>query len=484
MKRLKYMAGAALVAMAISSCDEDTMTIGQSLTNQSDELELASQSFNVSTRTLVADSVFSLTASNFLGQIRDPETGTIVKSQFTTQFHLLESTYISPETKIVGRYNGRASADSCELVLYLSSPFKSKDSLTAMKMRVTEMATPMEEGFRYYSNYDPTAAGMLRVGGINKSKMFSYKNLAQTDSARSSKNYMENIRVMLNEPYTATNGTTYNNYGTYLIQQYYDHPEYFRNSYSFTHNLCPGFFFQIVDGLGFYAEVSNIGLRTYYTVQGDTAVKHAALTLAGTPEVLQTSHIYNDNAALKAMAQETDHTYLKTPAGLFTEVTLPVEQIKTGHETDSLIGANITFQKLNFQSMDDRMLGIPQRLLMVPKDSLKNFFESSKVPDNELSYYTTYESMTGTYTFNNVANLVTSLWEAYRRGVAADPSWTTKHPNWNKMVLVPVSYNTSSAMSTITNVQHDMSLTSIRLVGGSANPYDPIQIKVVYARFH
>ena len=60
MNKLMYMASVAMAAMAICSCDEDTATIGQSLTNSSDELDITSTTFEVGTRTIIADSVISV----------------------------------------------------------------------------------------------------------------------------------------------------------------------------------------------------------------------------------------------------------------------------------------------------------------------------------------------------------------------------------------------------------------------------------------
>lgn len=483
MRIIKYMATVVVAAMAISSCDEDTMTIGQSLTNNSDKLDIQSESFVVHTRTIVADSVFATAGTCYLGQIKDPETGANVKSGFTTQFHVLENTYISPEDRIIGRYNGRASADSCMLILYLSSPFRSSDSLSAIKMTMEELDRPLSESVRYYSNYDPVAHGFIREGGLKKSKMFSFRNTTDTDSARASSTYLENICISLNQPYTDKQGNTYNNYGTYLIHQYYDHPENYRNSYTFSRNVCPGFFFNITDGLGFHAQVTDIGLRTYYTVKTDSTDLHAALTLAGTNEVLQTTFVKNDAEAIRAMAAETQYTYLKTPAGLFTEVTLPVDDIKSAHENDSLIAAEIVFQRLNNQSFDSRLLNIPATLLMVQKDSLYSYFEKSNVPDSKTSYYASFSSSANTYKFTNISNLITELWRIKKEGLQQNPNWVAEHPDWNKMVLVPITYSMSNSSSTLTNVQHDMSLTSTRLVGGPDNANSPVKLSVIYANF-
>lgn len=487
------MAAAALVLVAISSCDEDALNIGQTLTDENDKLEVGTASFQVTTRTIMADSVLSLASDCYFGRVRDPETNADVTSEFTTQFHLLENTHIWPENKILSRYDGHIAADSCDIVLYLGAPFRSTDSLVAMKLRVSEMSTPLEEGQRYYSNFNPSKAGMLRQGGLSKSQMFSYLSLTGYEEVNTNDDRADLIRITLNDPYTAYDGITYNNYGTFLLRQYFDHPEYYRNSYVFTHQLCPGFLFQITDGLGFHAKVTNIGLRTYYTVQGDTAVSSTRMVLAGTSEVLQTTQVINDAQALKQLAAETQHTYLKTPAGLFTEVTLPVKEVKQGHENDSLLAAKVSFQRLNNQSTNERMLGIPQTLLMVQKDSLHNFFERRAVPDNITSYISGYNNPaptnTGTvvnnntYTFNNLSSLITYLWRQRQQGMKNDPQWEAKHPDWNKMVLVPIMFTTSNNSSSVTAVRHDMSLTSTRLVGGADNPYDPIQLSVVYAKF-
>lgn len=484
LKTLNVMAAAALMQVAISSCENDDLNIGQSLTSESDKLTVTTASYDVTTRTILADSVLSLAADCYFGRVRDPETGADVTSEFTTQFHILEEMYVSPEKDVIGKNaEGRAVADSCDLVLYLDSPSSQDDGLIAMKMRTSELATPLEEGQRYYSNFSPAKAGIIRQGGISKGSVFSYNNLGETDTERSSKSYIPAIRIALNQPYTAPDGKQYENYGTYIMRQYYDHPEYFRNSYLFTHNVCPGFYFQITDGLGFHSKVSNIGLRLFYRAQGDTSIVNGRLVLAGTREVLQTTHITNDENALKAMAAETQHTYLKTPAGLFTEVTLPVSDIKLGHDGDSLLSAKLTFQRLNYQSSDSRLLGLPSALLLVQKDSLKNYFENGNVPDNIKSYYTTATTTDNTYTFNNLSSLVTTLWQMRTQGMKSDPNWEANHPNWNKMVLVPITYTTTTSSTTPTSIHHDMSLTSTRLVGGPDNPNEPIRISIVYAKF-
>lgn len=482
MSELSYMAGAAIVAMAISSCDEDTLVIGNSITNESDKLEITTCSFQASSKTIKADSVLALATECYLGKVKDPETESVVTSEFSTQFHALENMILADEKYIVNKdADGRAQVDSCDLILFLGTPYKN-DSLMVTKLLVSELETPIEGGKKFYSNYDPTQLIRKKEnGGISIGHSFTFQNRTDIDSTRNSKKYQNNIRIPLNQPYTAKDGKTYSNYGTYVLRQYYDNRSNFTNTYRFIHNVCPGFFFQITDGLGFHSQVSNIGLRLYYNVvKPDTAYKAAAV-FAGTKEVLQCVKITNDKQAIEKLAQETSHTYLKSPAGLFTEVTLPVAEIKKGHEADSLLATNITFQRLNNESFDKRMFSAPKSILMLQKDSLYSFFEKNKLPDNRTSYISLLTSNTNVYNFQNISALISQLWKIRQEGLATDPNWEAKHQDWNKVVLVPVSYATSSTSSTtITKVEHDMALESTKLVGGEGSP---IKVSIVYGKF-
>jgi hypothetical protein len=125
---------------------------------------------------------------------------------------------------------------------------------------------------------------------------------------------------------------------------------------------------------------------------------------------------------------------------------------------------------------------IPKSLLMIQKDSLYKFFENAKVADSKTSFITTYSSTYNTYTFSNISGLVTSLYNMKTKGLATDPNWVSKHPEWNKVVIVPVTttYNSSSEL---TKVVHNMALTSTKLVGGTKNSGDPIKISVIYSKF-
>lgn len=485
--KAKHIAVIALIAIA-TACSDDTLNIGNTLIAENDKLEVTAATYNAQSRTIIADSVLSRSNICYFGRIIDPETDAAVTSEFMTQFHILETIQLYSDDKIISREDGMAVADSCRIELYFNNPSTACDTLAPMKLRVYELSKPMDEAEVYYSNYDPIERGYIRTGGLTTDKMFSYSDqtiVGERKSSASDYSYSNYIYIPLNMPYTDREGVTYKNYGTYIIQQYQRHPEYFKNAYQFIHNVCPGFYFQILDGYGFYTQVPDMALRFYYTVNNNDSVFATNIALAGTEEVLQTTKIANDNEAIRQLAADNSCTYIKSPAGLFTEVTMPVDEIKAGHENDSLLAAKVSFMRINNKEQSKYSLGVPTNLLLLPKDSLYSFFEHKSLNDNKTTFYTTFSSSANAYTFNNISSLITAMYNRRRQGMQADSRWEENHPNWNKVVLVPVTLTTVAINSSTltTDLAHDMSITSTKLAGGSNNANSPIEISVVYGQF-
>lgn len=480
-----------MAIMALSACNNDDLNIGSSLTSDADKLDVAAATFPVTTRTVTVDSVIARTNNCYFGRVIDPETGAYITSDFMSQFHILEDFSLVDEDSIVSKEKGAVIADSCELLIYLSTASSFSDSLAAMKMRASELGRPVEEGQDYYSNFDPVKQGYLRADGLQKSKLFTWTDLTISASERADDDYVNHIRIPLNEPYTDKDGKPYKNYGSYILQQYYAHPEYYRNSDAFIRNVCPGFFYEITDGVGFHSQVPYTGLRIYYRAIVDDSVYNTNTTLAGTSEVLQTIRITNEKEKLDSLARVMNTcTYLKSPAGLFTEVTLPIDDIMQDHDGDSLLAADLAFQRLNNEVKDNSALTIPKNVLLICRDSVDNFFADEALADNVTSFTTTYGTGTkNLYSFTNLSALVTHLWQLKTNGLKRDPQWTADHPNWNKMLLIPIHLDqvTTTSVYGVSNtttigIQHDLNITSTRLVGGSQSS-QPIELKVAFGKF-
>lgn len=487
MKILRLLTVLVIAALTFAACDDTTEGIGGSITNKIDNINISNSAFNVTTKSIVADSVLSRNNTGLIGKMKDPETGNYVKGDYMTQLSVLPTFSVDTLDYIKQANNGSIEADSCYLLVSYNASYG--DTIAPMKVTAYEMTRPMSENKEYYSNYDAFKEGWVSE---NNQHWSSNYNLSNTSDVK-------NFKIYLNKKYKK-DGKTYKNYGSYIMQTYAEHPEYFKTNYKFLHYVCPGFYIKNVGGTGNMAKIWNTELIFYWTRKktinkDSTAVSIGYNRFDGTEEVLQLNKIENDTENLKKLASKDQEkcTYLKSPAGIFTEVTLPIEDIMKGHEKDTLNTATISFPRLNNENEDNPYnFATPSTILMVQKDSLKSFFEKSKLADSRTSYTASYSS-TGTYknayTFQNIANLVSAMYKNKGKG-----------ENWNKVVLVPVNVITTTQGYTtvISKINHDMSLASTRLIVGTDDPdkdyttdektgkkvaSGPIRIKVIYSKF-
>lgn len=489
MKILRLLTVLVIAALTFAACDDTTEGIGGSITNKIDNINISDSAFNVTTKSIVAGAVLSRNNTGLIGKMKDPETGNYVKGDYMTQLSVLPTFSVDTLDYIKQANNGSIEADSCYLLVSYNASYG--DTIAPMKVTAYEMTKPMSENQEYYSDYDAFKAEAGWVSENNQHWSSNY-NLSNTSDVK-------NFKIYLNKEYKK-GGKTYKNYGSYIMQTYAEHPEYFKTNYKFLHNVCPGFYIKNVGGTGNMAKIWNTELIFYWTRKktinkDSTAVSIGYNRFDGTEEVLQLNKIENDTENLKKLASKDQEkcTYLKSPAGIFTEVTLPIEDIMKGHEKDTLNTATISFPRLNNENEDNPYnFATPSTILMVQKDSLQSFFEKSKLADNRTSYTTSYSS-TGTYknayTFQNIANLVSAMYKNKGKG-----------ENWDKVVLVPVNVITTTQGYTtvISKINHDMSLASTRLIVGTDDPdkdyttdqktgkkvaSGPIRIKVIYSKF-
>ena len=477
--------GIAALTFAFAACDDTTDTIGTSLTADIDNLQVTVDTFGVASSTIISDSVLSRNITGYLGRVKDPLTGTIVNGDFMVQFTTLTNFQMPERDSIASIKDGEIIADSCDIRLYYTSFFG--DSLSQMKLTAYELKEPMREDTTYYSNFSPFSARYIRHfsngdTGIRQNRSYTLADLTENDSLRSLSDYSRNIRIRLNEPYTDKDGITYNNYGTYILRKYYaqeDNPVDFHNPYRFIHNIVPGFFIKMTGGIGSMAYIASSQLNIYIRINNGETIQTASTSFNSTEEVLQTTTFSNEKEKFKQLSEDNSCTYLKTPAGLFTELELPVEKIYNGHENDSINTAKLTLRRINDFVDQTYALGAPSYILMVPKDSLYTFFEHNKVANNKTSFIASCLNSnnvaTGSYTFNNISNLISAMYRGPRT------------ENWNKVILVPVTVNyttTSGGLTTLNKVTHDMSLSSTRLERGTNDDSSPIKLNVIYSKFN
>lgn len=517
----------ATTAIAICSCDDTTDTIGMSLTDNINNVSVSADSFFVESHSVKAQDIVSRSSNGYLGNIKDPETKSYVTCNFMTQLSTMgEYQFPNINTVSVKNYDesipriDQIKADSCKLAVYFSNYYG--DSLALMKVVAHEMSTPYEEGITYKTDFNPIDEGMIRTGNgsIHSELSYTYSNRIYSDANRESSSYVPNIIFTLDDEYIDKDGVRYNNYGTYLMRKFYNEStkKCFTNGYLFTHNICPGFYIENTGGIGMLGTIQRSQLVVYFTANNGEKEVVGVSSFGGSEEVLRKTSISQNSSSIDSLINEDNCTYLKTPAGIFTELTLPVEKIMLGrdnenesHENDTLNTVRLFIPRVNNATQSDFPLQVPKTLLLLPTDSVENFFAMKKLADSRSSYITTYSSSTNGYTFANISQLVTKTYKALgdtinqvieakktelgtneltaemknniKRVVAE--KYIAEHPTWNKVTIIPVetTYSTlTSGSSILTKVTYDMKLGSTKLVKGSKDSNN-IMVNVIYSKF-
>ncbi len=475
-----------------TACDDTTGDIGTDIMPGQDLIVSSQEIYSVKTRTILSDSVLANSNDSHLGCVIDPETRAKTTCNFLAQFHILEGTLFPDRDKLVTDEQGHIKVDSCDIRIFIKSYYG--DSLATMKMTAQELDTNkvIKENVSYYTNLD--AGQFLTDGvGVKKSLSYSVKDLSRPDSLTDGSTYFRSILVRLPA-----------SYGRHLMEKYYENPDFYKNSYQFINHVCPGFYFNITGGVGSMITAHTTTLDVYFPYHtkneaGNDTIIDGMQRMAATEEVIQQTTIENDIPA-ELISEDNPYTYIKSPAGLFTEVELPISDIVAGeHYNDTINSAAITFQRYNDNTQNDYNLTSPSDIILVKKTQAYDFFEKNKLTNEKDSYIATFNASTNTYTFSNISKLITMLRNERDEGAGITPimneaernaryaEWEAANPDWNKLLLIPVKaeYTTSTSSygftsKTLLSVKNLLGMNSVRLRGGKGGN---VEIKIVYSRF-
>lgn len=464
MNRFPSLILAAVTLFAFTQCDDSTGEIGGSIIPEKDIIHAETDTCYADSKTIMAnDSILANTSNVYLGQYSDEESGTIFNSSYITQLGCGED-FIFPEEGVIGN-----CAVYTKLRLYIDKHFG--DSLNAMQCEVYELDNTLVEGKPYYTNLSPedfydTNKEPLAV------KTFSAIDFTQPDSIING-NYTRHIEITLP-----------NSIGNRFIEKFYEKDaegkntgsKYFANSEVFINEVFKGIYIKCTHGDGtilkIYRTRLDVGFQRYIKSSSGNldSIQTLSAPFYSGKEVLQANKF--DNTGLQALADEKGHTYIKTPAGLFTEITLPIEDaIENNNDINT---AKIEFTRYNSNSTP------PTMLLMVRKSDIHKFFLKNELANGTTSYLSSLTSSNNKYTFSNIANLLRHCYEEMTEGIKKDPEWVTKHSDWDKVVLIPVAV-TRDSNGNVVKITHNTDHTSVKLRGGDSYR---IPIEIISTKFN
>jgi len=484
---------ALIVVLALnilfSACSDDTAFIGSSIMPDSDKVYTGDTIYSIKSRSIQVDSVLANTRNCFLGSIVDPETHSKTTCGYLAQFHMMENYQFPEKSKMICDENGNVVIDSCAVRIFFDEYYG--DSLAVMKLIVQELDTAkvMKENVHYYTDIDP--ADYVNEDSTKKyTYSYTVKDLSRQNPT--------NPSIVLRLP---------TEYGAFIVNKYYENPNYFKNSYEFIHHVCPGLYFKTENSVGAIIKSFTTTLDIYFRYQSNDSIVDGMHRMAATEEVLQNTKVEN-KIPTEMLNPKNPYTYLKSPNGIFTELELPIDEIVDGeHYNDTINSAQLMLRKHNATIGVNPILSAPESILMLKKSELFSFFEKAKLPDGKTSYIADFNSGYNAYVFNNIANLLTYLKieRDQAAGINANDSYEVRkqkyenwesavdkygnkiNADWNKVILVPVDaeYNISTDLygnssKTLQRVRNQMGLRSAKIEGGYGND---IKMSVVYSKF-
>ena len=516
--KFKFPGIAILTLLFLISCDDTTDKIGWEIMPAKDMVATLTTTFDVMSETVKADSVYARTQTAYLGRFSDPEFGyydaSFISEMTTAENYTFPAVYQYDEASKTG--TGIMAGDSCAKIFLRISYSKNTssqkgffgDSITACRVNAYKLNDQWLKDRRSNGRF-------YRYTNIDVDKYYDKKKLAGTKaytahdfsiSSSDKENYID-IPLDISE-------------GNRILKLNREHPEYFANGETLTNHVIPGYYFEpeYGDGTIIYANrvllymgfnlhpVDSLGVALKKKVTDEKGVEGSDSTyyaveyiFSSTPEIIQANRFdYSDK--LQEKVDDPDNTYIKTPAGVFTALTVPYDEIYNELKNDTLNAVKLSLTTYEDKSPYEYSMEKPEKVMLIFKKDLKEFFESNSLPDDVTTFYTSHNEVENNkYVFKNISNMITSaIWEKESRKNAAG-TWTPEmQAKWvedTKILVVPVVIETytsgssyySSGTTIVVDTTHDLKPCYARLVGGTGKTNgklnNPVKLEVMYTVF-
>ena len=373
----------------IYSCDDSLKDLGFTIQPDTDRITVGADSLFLTARTISVDSLlpdgmFAKTKSPVLGEYIDPLFGTI-KSDFVGEFY-----YPQGKNFPVG-----ATIDSVKVAVFYKS--WRGDSVAPMGLSVYEVNKNLPKG-SHYTNFDPT--GYIDSSSPIGKAIFTPANIEVSIAERQQQDYYHRAFVdlpkSLGERILQLSETVpVDSLDTDLFKKY------FKGLYMTTEFGSGAIV--TVDHTYLYIHFKYLDKKGSSTKQ-DT-IRSSNMILNTTPEVIQINQIKNKND--KLLKENIDYAYVKSPAGVFTEIHFPFSDKAEKLKNQALNLAKLTITAL--PEVDSNLkfkLPPSPYMLLINKDDMKEFFEQRKLPDNITSFYAPLDKTTYTYSFGNISTMI------------------------------------------------------------------------------
>lgn len=462
--KTKYLPLVALLVGCLYSCDDETPGIGN-FVQENEKIAALATSFDITTHTQKMDSVYSRMATAYLGKYTDPLYGDFT-ADFIAQINCPENFQFPAYTQ---------SIEDVELQLFYKSYFG--DSTSVLRMRVDTLNTVIKDygtdKSLYYTSFQPEKY-YNSTGTSMAEQSYTAEDFSVPAGTRKATTYIHHISIPLGK-----------NMADYLYTKYNQDKKNFKDANAFINNVLKGFYVHTTGGQGSILYLSSVvlNMKTKYLEKRKStgvvdSVAYRDIKFWASKEIF-TSTKFSHSSKLKTLIEDTNCTYLKTPAGLYTELTLPIEEMYAKHSTDTLNAVTLSLQRYNEVELSGAFkLATPSSILLIRKSDMYKFFEENRLPDSETSFLSSFNATTNSYNFSQLNRLISKIFAEKKKGSTDE--------DLNKLVAIPVNLevkkevdqSTRKEVERVVGVSHNMDISSAKLVGGK----DKLKLSLIYTK--
>lgn len=519
----------ALLAITFFGCDDNTGNLGFNMFPDSDKnINGQLTTFGVTTESVEAGKIYAKTNIGYVGKFTDSQFGTF-QAGFLSTLNcptgltfpgVYNGTAFGNNNKITNTMVGeeRASDDDIILIrdkankvignihtveLYLWYDNYFGDSLTACRLSVYELHKALEDAEKkdyYYTDINPNE--FYNEDGLLGTKAYTAVDLSVKDSIRNLSTYVPSVHLAFEK-------TISEKIGGKILRAFNERSGMFDNE-DFI-KAFSGIYVKSDYGDGTVLYVDQVQMNVVYknyavdsisgkplpAHDGSDSTYYAYRIFNSTREVIQANRLDNDSKVDDLIENDKSCTYLKTPAGIFTQATLPIKDIETKLSEDTLNAVKLTFSNYNQTSNNSNFgMSAPSNVMLIRKKDKDRFFAKNLLNDGVSSFLTSHTTSTNQYTFSNITRLINACRNDLKKAEEAiekdqkfsytvynietgqdDPKEATSidqwkaDTEWDKVVLIPVlvtydSSSSSSGSANIIGIQHDLKPGYVKLKGG------------------
>ncbi|MDR1526088.1 MAG: DUF4270 domain-containing protein [Dysgonamonadaceae bacterium] len=441
--------------MCLVSCDDTIDRVGMGIQPDEDKIYTFGDSLLVSGTTVKDPALYAKTMNGLLGNFYDPAYGEL-KAGYICQFYPEQGFGSKERIDSIDAFTG-GKVDSIQLnILYASYV---GDSLSPMEVTVypVRKTTPLTEN--YYTPLNP--ADYCDLNTPLGKKTYTARDLNISDSLNLANITNGNYKVVSVKLSRELGQSFYDEYKACLNdpdRQTFKTPEALAN-------FLPGLYIQSTLGSGCLLEVEKTSIFIYSSwtrqvedttqannLRTDTLTGAAVLNV--TKEIIQLNEYVGSHDEQLWEVSDAERMYLKTPAGIFAQISIPMNEIKQkiGNRKFSNVRLSIEADPPSEWQYNWVFPGTTaaskasmsqSKLLLIEPDSIRTFFEQQKTADGNTSFFTTFDTSAYAYTFSNIANVI-----QYAIDANIDPLVL-------RLVPVEVAYYTSSSSYSYTSTTVD-----------------------------